>query len=659
MQPLNTTPLPPKTTRAPRPRRRAAAAVAILAGLATLGMNGCDAPSGASAALEEASALMAQLSASASTPASREFARDSVYQRIVSTLEPVQGQGTETEQAAARLLLAQARIGLADQPFAEASAAQARVLNRVAIAQGSLSSYVRLGGHAAALERFDPRDTLADLRERTSRLDRERQDTIAERDELAAEIAGLREQAEARNDDARRLRDAVAEVRLRAARQTATEAAEMLAGVRGQTREADRLEMEGADLLAQADLLDPALNELRIEIERIEAQEGALVRAGDRVQATTARGTEDARTARDEADRVARDLATQIDELLRLHAEEAEPNIEETVSGLERAVSLANQAARELRSGARATAAQASQSLAHTHAQAASTLTRVAGFLESAASATPALPQADRYRRTASELRDRARTHREAAEAADQAAEEGFVAAGVRRGADEPALAGDYGDEWSDSGVVGTEDSVRDFLAELEAANSRGDMDFIADAIVAEGPIMERMVREMRPFLEAFARLNQITEDAFGRSFSEYLASPEAAQSGSMTAMMFADGAMTTQIVPDAGGGDAQIDVFGDEALVTIPGTPVPTRLRMRDGRWAILMSDDAFEGMEDMMPEGMLDAITDAYAPMARAMDDLAQRVERGQLESEQAVLTAFEGEMMTLMMRLMGGGD
>lgn len=641
-------------------RRRLARAAGIailtgLSGLAVLPMTGCDGPSASAAALDEAASLMSTLSASANTPAARDFARERVYQRIISTLEPVQNQGTESQQAAARLLLAQARIGLADQPFADAGAAQARVLNRVTAAEGALSSYVQLSGHAAALERFDPRDTLADLRDRTSRLEREREQAIRERDALAGEIAALREQADARNTDAQRLRNAVAEVRLRAARQTATEAAEMLAGVRGQTREADRFEMQGADLAAQADLMEPALAELRVGIERIEAQQAALARAGERAQATAQRSTEDARAAREAAQQVARDLSQQIDEFLRLHAEEVDPRIEETVTGLDRAVSLANQAARELRGSARATGAQASQALAHTHATASATLTRVATFLEASANATPPIPNADRYRRTAAELNERARTHRQAARDAEQTANEGFTAAGVRRGADEPAL-GDT--DWSSTGDVGTEDGVRAFLAELQAANDRGDTDFLADAMIAEGPIAERMLDGINLFAQASARLDRATENQFGRPFSVFVTTPEAAESGSVIAGMLAGGGFSDLIANPAGADTdmIEIQVFGDEATLSSPDSPEPIRLRMRNGRWAILLTD------EDLGGEGMGavgDALIEAFPAMANAYNDAAQRVESGQLESEQAVLTALEGQMMGVMMRLMGGGD
>jgi|GEM_PF-4837918 len=639
-----------------RPTRRAAALVAIAAGL-LLPLAACERPTPAAQAIHDATGLMRTLAASASTPSAPDFARDQVYQRVLTTLEPIQSQGTPTEQGAIRVMLAQAQIGLGERPFTEAMEAHAAVLNDAAVARGLVASYARLSGQASALERFDPRDQLAELRERMSRLDRDQQEAERARNEVQARINQLRTEGDQRLAQAKTLRDRIGSARLEASRLSETEAAELMSSLRADSREADRLEMEAGDLLARAELTAPELTSANVAIARVEREREAIERARARAEATATRSAADARTARDQAAEVGRDLAAQLDRALQRLASDADPKVEEATGRFDRAVGLANQASRELRSVGNAATGQAQQFLARTHEQSAITLAELAALLENASTLEPAIPNAQRYATQARALRERAQAHRTAIGEARESAESAFAGAGLR----DRAAATDF--DTDAHSEAGTESGVRAFLQDMTEAVERADFDAIFASVIAEGPAMQRLLDELTPLLRAFTRLDRAHEDRFGRGVFEYLSSPEAAGTGSMLAGMAAAGdggipGVDVAGLMSAGGSpdDATIDVFGNEAMVTFPGMDEPMTLRFQGGRWVMVLSDDMIA--EAGGPEA-LEPILTVLPAITSALNDTAARIERGQLESEQAALTAIEGQLMGAIMQLLSGGN
>lgn len=172
-------------------------------------------------------------------------------------------------------------------------------------------------------------------------------------------------------------------------------------------------------------------------------------------------------------------------------------------------------------------------------------------------------------------------------------------------------------------------------------------MEFVHPATDADLAILQAA----RPAVEKQERLDRVTREKFGTSFTEYAAdNPELA--GSVAGGMGDLGADVD--LRNVRAADLDIRVQGDEGLV-LAGAGQQIAFRRIDGSWRLIfsMNDLGLGGPEMQQMMGMLEPIMRATA---QVYDELAGMVERGELQSNQAVMAAMQSKMMQVMMELMG---
>ena len=672
----------------PPPSRAVTRLAAALLGVsAALALASCgERESQAGAAVRDASYKLAALNAGVGNDPVDEHAVR-VYTSVRENLKRAASSGSADETGAAAILVSHAERGLASVPAAEHMRLEREAAHKKELILAEHRAWIGHSALAVAAAAYDPANDLAEIerqvRERQAEVEKER----ARQAELTANVEQLRSRARALQAEARQHRDEVGRLELRVPTVSDTEGLELVKQAREHRRKADGLELQAQELVVEADLMMPQVNEAGVIVEKLLRQIESLgeVRVGVQARARTAQ--EQATAARADAQASAQRLAA------LLEGSSAEPGLhafrqgrlvqayEEAARGFDAAASEARKGMTADRAGAQLAMGQARQAAGDLHWNRARGLALYADLLEALVTSAPPTPNADRYRAWAAEARQ---SEREALERAAQAysdAREAYGATGARGEArdrlervtrqlelltqsvgglvvdssafDAQAPATEARDSTGDTGATDGGDGgelaaeIDRVIALVNEGRYLAALEFVHPATDAD----RALIQAARPAIEKQERLDRVTREKFGTSFTDYTAdNPPLA--GSMGGG-----------IGDLGGGfdlrnvraaDLDIRVRGDEGLV-LAGGGQQIAFRKIDGSWRLIfsMADLALDGPQMQPMMGMMEPIMRATA---QVYDDLASMVERGELQSNQAVMAAMQSRMMQMMMEVMG---
>ncbi|HRQ72478.1 MAG TPA: hypothetical protein PLU35_05565 [Phycisphaerales bacterium] len=670
-------------TTKPHPFRTARRLAAALLGAWAIVLASCgERESQAGAAVRDASYKLAALNAGVGNDPVDEHAVR-VYTAVRESLKRAGSSGSADETGAAAILVSHAERGLASVPAAEHMRLEREAANGKELVLSEHRAWIGHSALAVAAASYDPGNDLAaierQVRERQAEVEKER----ARQAELTANVEQLRSRARALQAEARQHRDEVGRLELRVPTVSDTEGLELVKKAREHRRKADGLELQAQELVVEADLMMPEVNEAGVIVEKLLRQIESLgeVRVGVQARGRTAQ--EQAAAARADAQTAAQRLSA------LLEGSGAEPGLhafrqgrlvqayEDASRGFDAAASEARKGMTADRAGAQLAVGQARQAAGDLHWNRARGLSSYAELLEALVNSAPATPNADRYRAWASEARQ---AEREALERAAQAysdAREAYGATGARGEARERLERVTRQLELLTQSVGGSVVDSSAFDAQAPAAEARessgdtgaavgGDLAAEIDRVIAlvnDGRYLAALefvhpatdadlalLQAARPAVEKQERLDRVTREKFGAAFTEFAADNPAAQ-GIGGGVGDLGGGLDLRNVRAA---DLDIRVQGDEGLV-LADAGQRIAFRRIDGSWRLIfsMNDLGLGGPEMQQMMGMIEPIMRASA---QVYDDLAGMVERGELQSNQAVMAAMQSKMMQVMMELMG---
>jgi predicted nucleic acid-binding Zn-ribbon protein len=638
---------------APRGRRfifAAGLAVSLLAA-------GCDQDDATSRALDQSRIQLTAMSSGETLTTMS--SRTNVYKSVLSQLGPVADRGTESQKAAAAILMAQARAGLAEGPMGAAAELETIALHQANDARALLSQWLMYSAAAAAAESYDPGPELKSIEDQTKR----RQEVIAkaeaDKGKVESQAAELRRQAQAKGEQARSLEQEASRLRQRIANQSAVEGEQSLLQAREITRRAHELEVEAAQLEARAEQLEPQIVETTTRVEGIREQLDRLAALAAEVQERAERSRSTAREARERASKVAGDLNQAVESLAALRSGDLAERYDEAVKGYQSAADSARRATGENRAAANLAIGSAQQAKGDVLWMRAHGTAFFHETLESVLAAQPALPESAKYRQLLQEAGEARQSSLDGATEAYKAAFEAFNAAGagdrmerVGRALSEivnttsggsvdlRAASGrgfDFSGDDEATGQIQTPGEVewageyeggstpQETVAQLVAGAQMGDPG-IVDLFYTETPQQRRILEALMQIMPVAKRLGDAMTEQFGAGADDGLK----AMGGGMLDF--------DEFDPS----ELDFDIDGDRAEAEGP-TGEPLVLREVEGRWLVDITEQ-LSGPEMQMEVAML-------PQMKAALDQLADEVEQGRYNSPEEVIQA-------LMMKMMGGG-
>lgn len=633
--------------------------------------------------IDDAARQLATINAGAS---GRQLSADRVYTQVRTALGNLPGSASESQKAAAALMLSQVERGLAEREAFAASERMGDAHRLLGPAEAELRAFELHKAAAASAAAFDPASLLADLRQRRAASEN------AEA-QVRSRIEAARNRAKELNDRVSALRAQADEHRLRAAELQAqatergpTAGLSQATAAHEARRAADAAALEAHALELEAQSASREADEYEIERQKFVEQAGALDQARNSVTQRQTSAQAEAATARQAAEQAAaalRDVLSGDEKLDALHSQIIPASFDAAVRGYEASIRQAQGARSTQRGSASLAIALANQALANLHATRAEGLLSYAALLESSARA--GVPGAQTLADRGTQARQRASEHVRAAATAYDAAIENYQATGARSDAASirDSLTGRLGElramvldeqvspesfspiervapEAGDGAGGGAapaasgdgEQSLRDAIRNLQQAVENMDGQAIVDFIHPAGPAEAQILGPISSMSIANMRLDQATEAAFGQRFTRWAAeNPQAL--GPMGQMASSDMSASplAEIDPDA----LDLRVSGNEGVAMMPdGTT--TRFARVNGQWKQVLSMDDL-GLPPEAAEGM--AMMGIVArQFDTVVDRLITRIESGALQSNQAVAVEMVGAIMNAMRDAMGAG-
>jgi hypothetical protein len=622
----------------------------LIAGLAAgLISAGCESRNEAQANLNRAHAQVQGLT----PPREAEAKAASEYQKVLQTAGAV--RGTDTQNAAAALLTAQAKAAIGEPAALEAARQEAANLHDYTLLRTALTNFLTFSAQADVAAAYTPTQELEDL----AWQDREKEQQLAAaqqaKSRLDAQIGGLRQQAQAKMAQSRQLRNASAEMKGRMTNVSAVEGEALVRQARDQARQADALEVEAANLEAQAARQAPSAVEMQLDIDRLSTQRQLLAAARASVEKRAADTRGLAEKYRGEASKFAgevRDIVRRVEER---RADELARSADEAAARYREAVQAATTAARALKGNGQMSLGSYQQSLGDLFWSRAQGLQTFAANMDALAAARPALPESGAYGTAAERARAEAKEALDAATEAYQAASQAYQAAGggadvqakiaalhellrnatrktsggsVDLGAMEaPAAPEPAAPAAVALAAVASDDSTpQGALAALKAAEEAGDYQAMSDLMYFasddNGRAMKRFIDDLSPSMQ---RLERAMKARFGK---DAMASLQSA--GGQGNLLSAD-------YGDLDPASLQFDIQGDTARATRPDGEALV-MKQVGGRWKV-------DPVGSMPPQAAqaIPMMAMMAGPMKTAIDEVAAEVESGKHASPQAVMQAL----------------
>ncbi|MCC7388478.1 MAG: hypothetical protein IT431_06880 [Phycisphaerales bacterium] len=358
------------------------------------------------------------------------------------------------------------------------------------------------------------------------------------------------------------------------------------------------------------------------------------------------------------------------------------PAVEEAARQLQTAAQTARKANTLRRSSSQVAVGEAQQSLGEVHWNNAAGLDAYAQMLEELAGTTPPLPSGTEYAARAKAARAGATEAKRAAFEAYQSAKSAYEASGAKaevatqieevsrklndisrvvgagvmdaealnslqdpgaeEPADEPAPEEPADEPTADADPV---EQLRSAIRTALEAQAAGDYEAVIGFMHPATDDDQDFVDASAGLLRGIGRLNSATEEAFGQSFSAWLAANPDPMLAGLAAM--ADAGADQD--PDS----MDLRVQGDEGVALTGIAEMPEiKFRRVGGEWKQVYSVEELKTLNPMAATGI------AMLPkIAAAYESITPQVESGDLGSNAEVANAMKAEIMSLMQNPGGG--
>jgi hypothetical protein len=650
-------------------RVHSASLIVLVAGTAAL--TACDQRTDATKSVQAASQSLHAVGVAPGTGSNKYEAK---LKEIAGSLSEAASNGTEGEKAAAAVLLTQTVMGQGELASLTAKNAELAVRNRVTLINGLVASWSRHKSMAVAAESFDPSKEIATLTAAQAMVQSELKQQEAALAAAKASQAKFAAEAKAKMDEASAAATQYATLTQSTVSMSATKAAEVVQKANEFRRKADDLRTQGGKLQAQADLLEPTVNEYSVLADKCRKQIKNFQESVKGLEARLA-------TARDEAKQASDAATVAANDLDKLVAEALDARVKEVVPAYVAAIDLFGKAASKS-AGSKAAApgvgsvavGSAKLSIGETNWAKAQGARSLAATLDTLASIKPALPNAADYKTKAGEAREEAKQAVDAASAAldeakaafesaritDKAVKERLTKLGeqlakakdVAAGAEiipppaaEPAAPADSGkSEAAPAAGAASVDPALIAAAEKVLAATR---DFQSASLVetaagVDGDAMAT-IKQMCEFQDSMGSVDKACRAKFQKSMAEVLASNP--MMGGMMKGMSAGGASAIKAA------DLKFTVEGDTATASGEGMPRPVHFAKKDGAWVLDLSSEAA-----MAP--MLKAQLGMLTQMGAVMQAWGKDIEAGTYADASAASSGLMQKLMPMMQQMMGGG-
>ncbi len=278
--------------------------------------------------------------------------RNDTYNRAISTLRPLVGEGTPAQKADAWLLIARSELGLAADQVAEAVDARSELAAAVAGIRAEVVAYRQMAARAAAAESFDPGDEIAELQGKISERVAATEQVRSEMEAVQKQIADLEALERDAREAAEEHRRAEASLRTEMMSLSAQEALPLATQAAEQRSRADDLSAEADRRAAEAAVLRPLISEFEGEIDRLAEQRRLLEESIASLNAQREATAAEAAGYRARADEIASRAIASIAEANAYRTGPLQQSHEAAVAGLEAAAeSAAKATARRTGSG--------------------------------------------------------------------------------------------------------------------------------------------------------------------------------------------------------------------------------------------------------------------------------------------------------------------
>lgn len=421
--------------------------LALAAGLLSVAVStGCEQRSDAAVAIESARLALSEAQAGGGSDA---------YRTVITSLQPHLSTDDPAEKASASLLTARSQIGVVEPEITAVIEAEAEAIRLVRTARAHLTLFTELSASAQANEAVNVTDDLSAMRNDLSERQRELETARQTAARLEAELADLEAQVEAKLAQSRSLRNREGELTLQVSRVSATEGAELAEQARVVGRQADAIELESAEIEADAESVRPQLLEANLDIQRLTGQIQTINDAETEALAVADQARDDAAEASSAARDAASAFGDAVDAIISYRSDNVTQPLSTARTSLERAARSARSARSEFRKKSSVVVGHANQALATLLAANASGLSSVHGLLEQAVNAPIALPDSSRFAQQQTTIAEELAAIEEALAEARAASGEAMVSAGAREPEPEP----EFEDELSDDGFDASEET--------------------------------------------------------------------------------------------------------------------------------------------------------------------------------------------------------
>ncbi len=359
--------------------------------------------------------------------------RREVLLGVIKSLGLIEG-GSESTASSAASLTARAQGALAEMSATDLVDAERRVQGRLTGVRASLGIWTSQNARAAQSESYKPDADLAAIDAQASEIEKAIGAAAEAERTSTAKMTGLQREAEGLLTQSRTKRGEAAAIRQQMGTVSQTEGLALMERAAVIGRDADRLDVQAADITAQAGQVRPAIDDAKRATDLLSNRRESLKTSRATVQARAQGGQAAAVEARRLAGTAAADVTKAMSDAMALRAGDVASAGDAAAKGYRTAISTAKKAQQgaqgEMRTNAALAAAGFSQALGDVLFVQARGLESFATVAESAASAKPALPDAPKFAQSASEAREAVKRVAEEAASAYKDAREWYDAAG-------------------------------------------------------------------------------------------------------------------------------------------------------------------------------------------------------------------------------------
>lgn len=633
------------------PAATLAATLALTAGM----IAGCDRSSANASAIAHSSAKL-QSNSGGAFSASWDGISAKNYKDSIQLAKPVaDAEGKNPHGAAASALVGESQLGQAQAILDQASVAEQAALDKVSLIRVRLSNWVAYNAEADAASSFDPKEMVAQIDANKAEREKEIQAYTTQQQDLQRRLADLQAKAKARFEEAAKLGEEYSKARESLGSLSASEAEAKLTAARESKRKGDAIRVEASRLQAQADVLQPEITEIGVLIEATKNRLAGLDRAKLELNEKAQQGRAAAAQSRTSAGETAKDIEAALAELASFRNAEVNSKFDNAISTLRTALASAKSASGDPAGPGKLLVGRVQLALAGAQAAKASSLAIYASLLQQAETVTPALPFASSIGAPQKEAADLSKASVEEAKSAYEGAQSAFSsiqlkgpggsaikermtllsdALGILAGKQEPsqapaapapAAAPESAPAAPEAPPAAQASGSGDAPAAWEqiyGAMESGNKEVFFSLVKLQDPAHKEVLEKLVSLTVMQSKLDAACKDKFGKTLSE----AQAAATG-MTAPTKAS--------------DYKVEVTGDSAVISHPGSPAPLKLVQDNGKWLLDSSSIA---------TGPISMAAQMSGPISAAMESVTVDVQGGKI-------TKIEDVVVELQKRVMGG--